>query len=146
MQVYAIGELSKITGCHIESIRQYERKGLINKPFRTESGHRRYNNQHLSVLRLIMQFRRADFSLKDIKSILDDLNNNYAPCGKMENHMLKYALIIEEKRKQLDMCETLLEDMTNECTRCHLNKDGVIIDKCLIIEDLVERANPEAPA
>lgn len=140
MQVYSIGELSQLTGCHIESIRQYERKGLINKPYRTENGHRRYGKHHLSVLRMIMQFRRADFSLNDIKLVLDDLNQDFAPCGKMENSMLKYAQIIEDKRKALDQCEDMIETMTGSCLRCHVASDSTIMNKCLIIEDLVQLA------
>lgn len=143
MSIYTIGQLSQETGCHIESIRQYERKGLIKKPYRTESGHIRYNEQHASVLKLIMQFRRADFSLQDIKSILDDLNDDYAPCGKIENHGLKYAYLIEKKKKALHACEEMLGEIGKTCITCHKANKNTIINDCPLVSGLISEFEPK---
>lgn len=136
LEMYSIGDLARATECHIESIRQYERKGLLKKPPRTQNGHRRYTDQHVSVLRLIRQFRRADFSLNEIKAIIDQLNASYAPCGRIEVNLLAHSLKVEEKRKELDRCEQMLEDMAQTCIGCHKAFRDTIIDDCPLVQKL----------
>lgn len=59
-----IGELSRNTGCNIETIRYYERLGLLHKPLRTEGGHRLYNTTNQQRLLFILRARRLGFSLE----------------------------------------------------------------------------------
>ena len=52
-----IGSLSKQTGCNIETIRYYEREGLLPNPPRTDGGHRMYDDEHLKRLTFIRRSR-----------------------------------------------------------------------------------------
>ena len=60
-----IGRLSKRTGCNIETIRYYERIGLLPKPPRTEGGHRLYNNEHIKRLTFVRRSRELGFTLDE---------------------------------------------------------------------------------
>ena len=65
-----IGEVSLKTGVHIETIRYYERLKLMPKPDRTQSGHRVYGAEHENRLRFIRRSRGLDFTLKEIRFLL----------------------------------------------------------------------------
>ena len=74
-----IGPLSEKTGCHIETIRYYERIGIMPSPPRTEGGHRVYREEHLKRLTFIRRSRELGFTLEEIRNLLllvdgDDLS------------------------------------------------------------------------
>ena len=65
-----IGALSEQTGCHIETIRYYERIKLLPKPQRTEGGHRLYDREQVKRLVFIRRSRELGFSLDEIRTML----------------------------------------------------------------------------
>lgn len=72
-----IGEAAAASGCHLETIRYYERVGLIAAPERTSSGYRAYRQTDVDRLRFISRGRELGFSLEEIRSLLrlnDDLS------------------------------------------------------------------------
>lgn len=76
--VYSIGEVAKMTGMSIHAIRFYERKGLIS-PCRNEQNNRIFNDNDLSKLQMINNFKRIDTPLEEIKnffSLFEDSNSN----------------------------------------------------------------------
>ena len=76
-----IGELAKKSGCDTETIRYYEREGLLPAPARTSSGYRRYEPQHLEQLAFIRHCRSLDMSLADIRRLQDyHQHPSAAPC------------------------------------------------------------------
>lgn len=66
----SIGRLSKLAGVNIDTVRYYERNGLLAPRARLASGYRRYGDLELSRLRFIRRAQRLGFSLKEIKSLL----------------------------------------------------------------------------
>ncbi len=66
-----IGELAKVIGCTVETIRFYEKQGLITPPARTNGGFRLYSENHLQQLSFICYCRSLDISLKEIKMLLN---------------------------------------------------------------------------
>jgi MerR family mercuric resistance operon transcriptional regulator len=62
-----IGELAAATGCHFETIRYYEKVGLLPKPERTASGHRAYRKGDIARVRFITRGRALGFSLDEIR-------------------------------------------------------------------------------
>lgn len=75
-----IGALSRKTGCHIETIRYYERIGLLRKPLRSEGGHRLYDTEQIKRLVFILRSRKLGFSLDEIRTLfrLVDANATHA--------------------------------------------------------------------
>ncbi|MET0520209.1 MAG: Cd(II)/Pb(II)-responsive transcriptional regulator [Burkholderiaceae bacterium] len=73
-----IGELSKATGVDIETIRFYEKSGLLPGPARQANGYRDYAQQHLERLAFIRHCRALDMSLPDVGLLLDSLHTQDA--------------------------------------------------------------------
>lgn len=69
MPSYTIGQLSRLSGVGLETIRYYEREGLISEPPRRASGYRQYPEEALSRLRFIRRAKALGFTLKDIKEL-----------------------------------------------------------------------------
>lgn len=65
-----IGEAAAASGCHLETIRYYERVGLVPPPSRTGSGYRAYSQRDVDRLRFISRGRELGFSLDEIRSLL----------------------------------------------------------------------------
>ena len=65
-----IGTLSKATGCKVETIRYYERIGVLPLPPRTEGGHRAYGEEHLKRLNFVQRSRELGFSLNEVRQML----------------------------------------------------------------------------
>lgn len=69
-QAYTIGALAQRSGVHIETIRYYQRRGLVGEPARPAGGIRRYDDDHVGRLRFIRQAQALGFSLDDIGELL----------------------------------------------------------------------------
>ena len=69
-QQLPIGTLSKLTGCNIETIRYYERIGLMPKPPRTPGGRRVYDESHVRRLTFVRRSRELGFTLDDVRELL----------------------------------------------------------------------------
>ena len=76
-----IGALSKQTGCNIETIRYYEKAGLLPVPARSPAGYRRYGSPHLRRLTFIRRARALGFSIEEVRKLLKlaDEQNGRAP-------------------------------------------------------------------
>ena len=65
-----ISDAAAASGCHLETIRYYERIGLMPRPERTDSGYRVYREKEVDRLRFISRGRELGFSLEEIRSLL----------------------------------------------------------------------------
>ena len=70
-----IGEVAAKAGCDVQTVRYYEREGLLEAPEREDSGYRRYSDKHLSRLQFIRHCRALDIPLAEVRQLLD-----YAEC------------------------------------------------------------------
>jgi DNA-binding transcriptional MerR regulator len=77
---FTIGEISEQTGVHIETVRYYEKVGLLPPPPRTEGGHRLYADDHLKRIIFIRRSRELGFTLDDIRNLLGLVEGGYT-CG-----------------------------------------------------------------
>ena len=75
-----IGELAKRSGCSIQTIRYYEKEGLISAPERTEGNFRLYNSVVLEKLSFIKNCRALDLTLSEIKHLVSLQNSPETPC------------------------------------------------------------------
>jgi len=70
MKKFTIGQLAKETGIKVDTIRYYEKFGLIPKPSRQESGYREFTQKHIELINFIKQAKTMDFTLREITEFL----------------------------------------------------------------------------
>ena len=85
-----IGKLSSQTGVNIETIRYYEKEGILPAPPRTEGGHRLYAEEHLKRLMFVRRSRELGFSLDEIRTMLDMVDGGNLTCAEVKNITLKH--------------------------------------------------------
>ncbi len=85
MNSLTAGQLAKKTNVKKETIRYYERRGLLNKPPRTESGYRQYPQEAVSRIRFIKRAQELGFSLKEISELLSLRVDKNTTCGDFKN-------------------------------------------------------------
>lgn len=79
-----IGELAKRTSCDIETIRFYEKSGLLAEPGRNSSGYREYATEHLERLQFIRHCRSLQLSLGEIRVLLDLRTDPSSGCHSVD--------------------------------------------------------------
>lgn len=114
---HSIGRLSAETGVNIETIRYYERIGLMPEPFRSDGGHRIYDEQHQSRLLFVRRCRDLGFPLEDIRDLLS-LADEGEPCGSMRPALNAQLSLVRAKIDALRAMEDALETILNSCSDC----------------------------
>ncbi len=133
MKPFTIGALSKGTGCHIETIRYYERIGLMPKPSRSPGGHRLYEDDHLRRLTFIRRSRELGFTLEEVRGLLRLVDGGSYTCAEVKTLTLDHAAEVRRKVADLRKLERVLEAMAAEC-------DGGEVPECPIIDALYRKA------
>ena len=124
-----IGELAKATGTKAETIRYYEREGILPAADRTDSNYRDYSDNHLAALTFVRRARQIGFSMEQVRELLalSDLADN--PCQEVDE--LVHNQLEEVEHKILDL--SLLRDELRLMLRsCEANRIG----ECRIVESL----------
>lgn len=96
-----IGELARQTGTSVQTLRFYERSGLLPKPERTESGYRMYASGDLRRVELIRQAKGLGFSLDEIKRVLRLRQQGSCPCGEVVQMLEKHLHETDEQIRNL---------------------------------------------
>ncbi len=113
-----IGELSRRTGCPIETIRYYERIGVIPKPQR-RSRYRSYRPDDVSRLRFIRRARELGFSLAEVRALLDlGSQHRSSSCSRVKAVASEHVRSVRAKIADLERLVNVLEDAIARC------KDG----------------------
>lgn len=81
MATMTVGKLAESTGVNIETVRFYEREGLLPKPERSAGGHRLYGDGDVARLRFIQKAKEVGFTLKEIHDLLFLRDSDLATCG-----------------------------------------------------------------
>lgn len=126
-----IGEMSRKTGVKIETIRYYERIGIMPKPVRTEGGHRAYDADQLKHLAFIKRSRELGFSLGEIRALLDLVDTDTYTCAEVHEMTTKHLATVRKKLADLRRLERILKDMAAECSRGD-------VPECPIIDTLYD--------
>jgi MerR family mercuric resistance operon transcriptional regulator len=121
-----IGKLAKELDINVETVRFYERKGLIVQPPRPDGGYRMYDNAHINQLKFILKAKALGFTLDEVASLMS-MNGN---CADVESMGLQKLKLIREKIADLQRLEQVIQDMTNSCKT---NQDP---NSCPIINSL----------
>lgn len=106
-----VNEIAKLTGISKRTIRYYDQIGLLTPAEINESGYRLYDNESLKTLRQILFFKELDFSLKDIKSILN--NKDFNEKVALEKHKKLLLLKIDNLNKIVNIINKILKGEDN---------------------------------
>jgi MerR family mercuric resistance operon transcriptional regulator len=117
MSKITIGGLSKKTGVHIETIRYYEREGIIPAPARSEGGRRIYTDNDVRRLNFIHKCRNLGFSLKEISSLLSLVDSGLYTCNEVYELTVHHASQVTEKITNLKKMEAVLLEMASHCSK-----------------------------
>ncbi len=127
---FGIGALSRETGCNIETIRYYERIGLIPEPPRSRGGRRSYSRDHLRQLAFIMRSRALGFSISEIRQLLSLMDDNNS-CEQVQSITVRHLEEINGKIEELNRLRSVLESAADKC------KGGTATD-CPVVDILYE--------
>lgn len=130
---FRIGELADKCSINKETIRYYERIGLIPEPIRTDSGYRMYPKEAIDRLQFIKRMQELGFTLNEIDKLLGVVDRNEAKCLDMYDFTVMKLEDIQHKIQDLKKIERMLIDLKE---RCPENKE---IYECPIIETLMKK-------
>ncbi|HAQ34098.1 MAG: MerR family transcriptional regulator [Maricaulis sp.] len=116
MHAMTIGRLSRTTGVKIETIRYYEKIGLIAEPDRSSGGHRLYDAVSVDRLNFIKRGRELGFSIGDIRDLLG-LQGAAPTCAEAYRTALHHRALVREKLRDLRSIDRRLTDVIAGCTR-----------------------------
>ncbi len=111
-----IGKLSVQTGVKVETIRYYEKIGLMPQPPRKQSGHRIYGKELVLRLRFIKRGRELGFSLENIRGLLG-LEDKKPSCAQVYNISTEHLAEIRKKIADLKKLERTLSAISRKCAR-----------------------------
>lgn len=124
-----IGELARQAGANVETIRYYERIGLLPKPGRTDGNYRDYAPDHVRRLAFIRHARGLGFELADVRALLDLADEPGRDCLEADRITTAHLASVETKLTQLQRLRAELRRMLDQCAGGH-------ISDCRIIEAL----------
>ena len=128
-----IGKVARLAGVGVETIRFYEREGLIEEPPRGESGYRQYSEDTVHRLRFIRRAKELGFTLKEIKELLALRIDPETTCEDIRRRANTKINDIEAKIETLQKMKAALERLTAAC------KGRGPVSECPILEVLEDR-------
>ncbi len=135
-----IGELGKAAGVYVETIRYYEKAGLLPPPARTPNGYRAYRPAHLERLAFIRHCRALDVPLAEVKRLLDFVAHPEADCADINRLIDGQLGRVRARLKSMRALEKQLAALRAQCQAGHSAAD------CGILHELVAAAHGEACA
>ncbi len=132
------GELSREAGVNKETLRFYERKGLIKAPKRTDTGYRLFTQADIERVKFIKNAQKLGFSLNEISELLAIADGEVVRCDEVRKIAEEKLLYIREQIKSLYQLEQVLTELILQC------KKADKINCCPIIESISKGENNES--
>ena len=130
-EALAIGELSRLTGVNIETIRYYEKSRILPAPPRTAGGHRVYGPRERRTLAFIRRGRELGFTLEEVRALLDLGGPGKVSCAEVREIAAHHLKDIRAKIRDLVKLERLLARTIARCS-------GRTVPDCPVI-DILDR-------
>ena len=123
------GELARLTGCNLETIRYYEKIGMIPEPPRTASGYRVYDETHVSRLRFILRARELGFAIGEVRGLLGLVDSATQTCAEVKERTELHLADVRAKIADLRRIEQVLATTAARCS-------GEDVPDCPVLETL----------
>ena len=123
------GTLAKHSGVNSETIRYYEKIGLMPDPMRSSGGHRIYEQPHLKRLSFIRRTRELGFTLEEVRGLLGLVDGGDYTCAEVRNRTTSHLDDVAQKIRDLQKMQRTLKLMASKC-------DGGLVPDCPIVDML----------
>lgn len=110
-----ISELAEVTGTQIETIRYYEREGLLPSPGRNTSNYRVYDDSHAMRLSFVRQCRALDMNLNEIRVLLRFKDTPEEDCTQVNALLDEHIAHVSARRRELRALDNELRALRNRC-------------------------------
>lgn len=127
----SIGALSKHSGVNIETVRYYEKIGVMPAPDRSAKGYRIYGADHLKRLSFVRRSRQLGFSLDEIRGLLRLVDGHAYTCTQVRELTLDHVAEIRRKIEDLKRLKRVMEEMAAHCS-------GESAPECAVIDALLD--------
>ncbi len=124
------GELAKQASVNVETLRFYEREGLLLEPPRRASGYREYPPDTVQRIRFIQRAKELGFTLREIKGLLELRVDPETTCAEVKEHAAEKIADVKQKISDLKRIERALNKLMNTC------RGSGPIDDCPILKHL----------
>ena len=122
-----IGELAAAAGCDVQTVRYYERSGLLPPPARTSSNYRAYGPGHVERLRFIRQCRALDMGLAEIRQLLSFLDAPDENCRQVNEVLDEHIGHVQTRIEELVSLEGQLKALRRQCRQIQSVKECGIL-------------------
>ena len=124
---HTIGVAAKLSGVNIETIRYYEREGIVPKAERASNGRRTYDDEAISRLRLVKRCRELGFAISDIRILLSLSDQDAGTCDEVRKLSEANLVSVSSKIDDLNRMKSVLEELLTSCnsglTECPMLKN-----------------------
>lgn len=134
-----IGELAQRANCTVETIRYYEREGLLPAPARTGANYRSYGAEHAERLRFIRNCRVLDMAHDEIRILLALMNQPGGDCGAVNQLLDEHIAHVDRRIAELTALKQQMHALRESCQRRQT------VDTCGILHGLSVMAPEERP-
>jgi Cd(II)/Pb(II)-responsive transcriptional regulator len=110
-----IGELAQVAQCSVETVRYYEKEGLLPEPARTSGNFRVYGTDHLERLRFIRNCRALDMSHEEIHTLLRLADQPSEDCGAINTVFDEHIAHVDERIQELTQLKSQLSALRQRC-------------------------------
>ena len=115
MSAFTIGKLAEAAGVHVETIRYYERRGLLAPPPRSASGYRQYSPDDVWRLQFIARGKRLGFTLAEIAEVLSPASSPAPPPERVLDAARTKIAAIDERQRELARIRCRLQQLAELC-------------------------------
>ncbi len=127
-----IGELAQVAQCSVETVRYYEKEGLLPEPARTAGNFRVYGADHLERLRFIRNCRALDMSHEEIRTLLRLADQPFEDCDAINAVFDEHIAHVDERIKELVQLKSQLSALRQRC------ESAQAVNECGILQGLAE--------
>jgi MerR family mercuric resistance operon transcriptional regulator len=112
---WTIGALANRAGCRVETVRYYERAGLMPVPPRTAGGHRSYGRDHVKRLIFVRRARELGFTIDEVRELLALADRGAYTCADVKTATLSHRAGVKRKLADLRRLDRALGDLADRC-------------------------------
>ncbi|AUQ72672.1 transcriptional regulator (plasmid) [Phaeobacter inhibens] len=123
--------MARATGCNLETIRYYEKIGIMPDPPRSTKGYRSYDDAHVKRLKFVMRSRDLGFSLEEVRGLLGLVDDRSRTCAEVQIIAEDHLTDVQAKIADLQRIERVLSDTVARCT-------GDAAPECAVIDALLD--------
>jgi MerR family transcriptional regulator, copper efflux regulator len=139
-QTLRIGEVARQAAVNVQTVRYYERRGLLKEPERRESGYRDYDPEAVRLLRFIKQAQELGFTLKEVEELLALRADKRRSCAEVRQAAAAKIADVDRKISSLTAIREGLSVLLNSCTKDGSTRECPILEA---LENVNRKREPE---